>query len=59
MKDLKSYGRLTPEERKKIRKFCVFADDFYSGSGALKGGHVYYDQKRKLFFVVTAITSPW
>ena len=36
MKDLKSYGRLTPEERKKIRKFCVFADDFYSGSDTLK-----------------------
>jgi len=55
MKSLKSYGKLTPAQRKEIRDKAVFTDEFYYRSSDVKGGGVYYDDKRKMFFVVTAI----
>lgn len=58
MKSLKSYGKLTPAQRKEIRDKAVLTDEFYYRSYDVKGGGVYYDEKRKMFFVVTAITSP-
>ena len=58
MKSLKSYGKLTPAQRKEIRDKAVFTDEFFYRSSELKGGNVYFDEKRKMFFVVTAITSP-
>lgn len=58
MKSLKSYGKLTPAQRKEIRSEAVYTDEFFYRSSELKGGNVYYDQKREMYFVVTAITSP-
>ncbi len=58
MKSLKSYGKLTVKERQEIRDKAVFTDEFYYRSSDVKGGGVYYDDKRKMYFVVTAITSP-
>ena len=58
MKSLKSYGKLTVKERQEIRDKAVFTDEFYYLSSDVKGGGVYYDDKRKMYFVVTAITSP-
>ena len=58
MKSLKSYGKLTVKERQEIRDKAVFTDEFFYRSSELKGGNVYFDEKRKMYFVVTAITSP-
>ena len=55
MKSLKSYGKLTVKERQEIRDKAVFTDEFYYRSYDVKGGGVYYDEKRKMFFAVTAI----
>lgn len=48
MKSLKSYGKLTVKERQEIRDKAVFTDEFYYRSSDVKGGGVYYDDKRKM-----------